>query len=286
MFPKFPYIFFYWSTLVTIFLTVILAPFAAKLDRSYLTRNFESSTIKAIVSIGQNLILDPYIWQPVSVILLAVLAYNIAKALHYNKIQAFLISLSPIILLGLSFVYVNFILKPGFDYPRPTGYSYLSEAPFTRSIHSMITIDGGTPSSLVVQQMVVMMTTFLYIGHPSLALKKQYRWLIKGISVLMVVVVAFQRIAVNAHTLFDVVFAIASGSMVFWVLYVAPYSIFRKNGAPRAVANMYLVFVALMIFYSKNPYILLVSSLAIILVLLVLDRVSNFMGFTMADVNS
>jgi len=284
LFPKFPYPLFYWSTLVTMILTITLSPFAAQLDRSYLTSQWNPQLLELLSGASRSIFLDPAIFQLISVGFLVWLAYMTARNVPFDKLKAIFISLSPVILLSISYLFVELILKPGFSYTRPSGFDFSNEPPIMSFAHFLFSFEGSTPSGAVVRQMVLMMTAVLYIDHPSSPIQNpKTRWLVKAVSILLVLVVALARVAVNAHTIFDVVFAIASGSIVFWVLYVIPYSVFRKNGAPRAVANMYLVYMGLMIFYSKEPFILFVSSFLIILVLLSLDRVSEALGFTISE---
>jgi hypothetical protein len=91
-------------------------------------------------------------------------------------------------------------------------------------------------------------------------------------SAISILLVSFQRIVVNSHTLFDVIFACGCGVMIFWLIYVIPYDVHNVNDALNKVLSVFFLFVGVFLFYSKDPTLWIILSFSLMAALIVLER--------------
>ncbi|MDO9129163.1 MAG: phosphatase PAP2 family protein, partial [Anaerolineales bacterium] len=211
------------------------------------------------------------------------LLFEIAKATLRNSakksIGALFISTLPWILLLASYILTALVFKPAFDYQRPLSYDLVNEPPLVNFFHSIMGAGQAAPSGFVVRQMVLMLTVILLNKHESTPLKKKtVLYAVNTLAVFSVILVGLLRVFVGAHTLFDITFAIGSGAIIFWLIYVIPYSLYNQNGAITTVCVMFLLFVGLFIFYAHNPRYWIFSSFITIGCLLLFDIGPEFLS--------
>ncbi len=272
-FPKFPYMFFYLSTFISMSLTIALSYFTDKLNIELLTSSWSEQLKVTLAKLFQTIYLDPITILFISGLFCTFLAYKIFQDMKPSPKLTFYVSFFPWFFLFMSFVLEIIIFKPAFNYQRPEFYSIQNEPPIMKLFFSLFGSGKSAPSGTIIRQVIVTMTIILLNTHPNSLFKnkKTMRWMINIIALFLIFLVGFGRVIIQAHTIFDVIFGIACGSMIFWLIYIIPYDYLHKNGALSAVISIFLLFIGVFLFYAKSPAQWIVKSFSILLILLLLD---------------
>ena len=278
LFLTFPYEMFYMSIFFSILFTVLLTPFAASLDKAFIFQPFSSDLISLLENASRSIYFEPVLIHFFTALFASWLLFKIGKTTHNNysqkTIHALFISTLPWILLIFSYILTALVFKPAFSYQRPIDYIPENEPPLTYIFHSIMGVGESAPSGYVVRQMTLMMTILLLNKHESTPLKKKYLiYIVNILSVLSVIFVGLLRVCVGSHSLFDISFAIGCGAMIFWLIYIIPYSLYNQNGSTTTVCMVFLLFVGLFVFYAGNPNYWIVSTFITIVCLLLIDIV-------------
>lgn len=282
LFRKFPYSMFYLSIFFSIFLTLLLTPFAATLDKTFLFRAFPTDLLKSIEIASRSIFLDPFLIHIFTGLFAGWLLFKIAKTTLKNSprktIYALFFFTLPWLLLFASYILTKYVFKPSFGFQRPPDYTIGNESPIVYIFHSILGSGESAPSGFVVRQMLLMFTILLLNRHESTPLKKKYLINIVNISaILSVILVGLLRVCIGSHSLFDISFAIGCGAMIFWLIYVIPYSLYHQNGATTTVCVVFSLFIGLFVFYAKNPRYWIISTFITTCCLLLLDIVPEIL---------
>jgi membrane-associated phospholipid phosphatase len=235
-----------------------------------------STSINFITSLGRSVFFDPIIWEIITALIASWVGYKIINKIHPRTIKPLLAALLPWTVLLVSYLLVEIIFKPSFNYSRPLGYSIINEPPIVSLYNRIFGAGESAPSGFVVRQMVLALTVILLNHHPqSLSKTKFSKILVDILATLSVIFIGFWRVGVGAHSLFDVVFAIGCGSIIFWLTYVIPYSLLHKNGALNSVSAMFLLFIGVFVFYANNPARWMISSFAFLVLLRLIEYINK-----------
>jgi hypothetical protein len=283
LFRSFPYTIFYQSIFYSILATLILVPFAARLDKSHIFQLFSPIQITNLEKASRSIYLDPFLIHIITCIFIGWLLYKIAMVellnVPHKTLCVIIISISPLILLGASYLFSALIFKPAFAFPRPVDYLTENEPPIVKLFYKYFGPGDSAPSGFVVRQMVLMLSVFLINRYETNPLKKKKFWvyLTNIVAFLFVILVGALRLCVGAHTIFDFSLSIGCGAMIFWLIYIIPYSLYNQNGATRTVCVLYTLFAGVFVFYTKNPKYWIISYFLTTSILMLIDIIPEIL---------
>jgi membrane-associated phospholipid phosphatase len=278
LFPKFNEGFFYFTTLLSLSFTVLMSPFASSINKEFIEKLVGEDFIAQVEHFFTLTFMDPLIIQIITAVLLSIIIFSITENTPNKHITNKYSLLFPWILLLLAYILVELIFKPSFGYLRPEGYSIEKEAFFVKFFHQLFGQGQSAPSGFVVRQLCLVILAFLLISHKDFPWSKFpfIKFLFGIFFSTTIILIAIERIVVEAHTVFDIIFAVGCGSIIFWLIYVIPYDIFHRNGTLNKVFTVFFLTVGVFIFYSQNPIRWLITALGLTLFLLLLDFLPIF----------
>jgi hypothetical protein len=283
LFRSFPYTIFYQSIFYSIIATLILVPFAARLDKSHIFQLFSPTQIANLEKASRSIYLDPFMIHIVTCIFIGWLLYKIAMSellnIPHKTLGVIIISISPLLLLVASYLFTALIFKPAFAFPRSVDYLTENEPPIVNLFYKFFGPGDSAPSGFVVRQMVLMLSVFLFNRYETNPLKKKkfLTHLTNIVAFLFVILVGVLRVCIGAHSLFDVTLSIGSGALIFWLIYIIPYSLYHQNGATRTVCVIYTLFAGVFIFYAKNPRYWIISYFVTTSILMLIDVIPEIL---------
>jgi hypothetical protein len=279
LFPDFPYLLFYTTSIGALLLTLLISPFTSRIFRDDVFSHVDPIAMDRLINIFRTPFFDPVLYELIALCFATYLVRVIIKSIEKEedkkkKKATFFAYLFPWLIFGISLLIVEFIFKPSFGYSRPIGYSENNETFFVYLFRRFINVQESAPSGSVVRQLVCALTLILLNSNKFSPIhkKKVYEIIFYSITILSVLIVAFQRLIINSHSLFDIIFSLGCGVIIFWLVYVIPYDIHNVNTAVEKVMSMNMLFVTTFYFYSNNPTHWLVYSLGLMAVLFALDK--------------
>jgi hypothetical protein len=273
--PDFPFRPFYITTFIAFIFTIFLIPVAITLDP--FVESFADGIPDSIKNLSLTIFLDPIWLHLLAAIFASYLFYSISRKKRYSRFVSFSVAFTPWIILLVSEFAVLYLFKPAFDVPRPQMYDNYLEPPAVRLFHYLVGEKGSTPSGFVVRQIVLFLAISLGLNSKDSPIKNNAaRISIHIVNLIFVMLVGAHRLLRDSHTLFDVTISVGVGTIVFWLVYVMPYIVFKGTSAVYNVAMVYMLFVASFFFYTNRSDLWIFNSFAVVAFILLTQQILSY----------
>lgn len=208
-------------------------------------------------------ILDPVIIQCLSLLIVSYAALHYFKRCHVAWASNRGAILYPLLVLGLllivEIILEYFVFKPTFSFNRP-GDS-LGDPWFTALIRHYVNLDlngteaSSTPSGFVLRQTLLALALVFFIHQPNFFPSgRQWRLLLlHSTNIFVLLLMAWSRLYVGSHRLFDIAIGIGLGGFLFWIMVFVILS-FKVEVRSRIseFALPALTFVFMILLYSQH----------------------------------